>query len=107
MEAALAKAEKGRRLSDMRAGAAATLFHDAPSAARLPVSASSHCFALSAEAERLLRACQEQLEVAKREMVMFKRSAHQTLPRQQEQQRVSLSHVSQPLLNSYIGAAIR
>jgi hypothetical protein len=39
---------------------------------------------------------------------MFKRSAHQTLPRQQQQQQgVSLSHVSQPLLNSYIGAAIR
>ena len=69
--------------------------------------ASSHCFAFPGEAERLLRSCQEQLEVAKREMVMFKRSAHQTLPRQQEQQRVSLSHVSQPLLNSYIGAAIR
>ncbi len=70
--------------------------------------ASSHCFAFPGEAERLLRSCQEQLEVAKRETVMFKRSAHQTLPRQQQQQQgVSLSHVSQPLLNSYIGAAIR
>jgi hypothetical protein len=60
----------------------------------------------AAEAERLLRSCQEQLDAAKREVVLFKRSANQAPPKQQ-QQPVSMSHVSQPLLNSYIGAAIR
>ncbi len=58
----------------------------------------------AAEAERLLRSCQEQLDAAKREVVMFKRTANHVPPKQQP---ASQSHISQPLLNSYIGAAIR
>jgi hypothetical protein len=42
---------------------------------------------------------------------MFKRSANQAPPQQQrqqqQQQHANLSHISQPLLNSYIGSAIR
>jgi hypothetical protein len=67
---------------------------------------------VAAEAERLLRLCQEQLEQAKRDTVMFKRSANQApsqqqRQQQQQQQHANLSHISQPLLNSYIGSAIR
>ncbi len=60
--------------------------------------------ASTAEAERLLRSCQEQLDAAKREVVMFKRTANHAPAKPQH---VSQSHISQPLLNSYIGAAIR
>jgi hypothetical protein len=66
-----------------------------------------HRVVFAAEAERLLRLSREQLEVAKREVVMFKRHANQAPPQQQQQQHVNLSHISQPLLNSYIGSAIR
>ncbi len=48
--------------------------------------------------------------MAKRETVMFKRHANQAPPQQQQQQQqqhANLSHISQPLLNSYIGSAIR
>jgi hypothetical protein len=129
VETALAKAEKARRLSDMRAGAAAA----AAAAAGVEFCSTSHVTisrACAGEAERLLRSCQEALEVARREAVMFKRTAHLQQPpsehqhqqqqhqqqqqqhqqqqqQQQQHQQVNLSHVSQPLLNSYIGAAIR
>jgi hypothetical protein len=105
VESALAKAEKGRRLSDMRAGGACCFIF-----IRITLCRCTHFVAHSihrtsaAESERLLRSCQEQLEAAKREAVMFKRTAHHAPPKQQH---ASQSHISQPLLNSYIGSAIR
>ncbi len=105
VESALAKAEKGRRLSDMRAGAArCCLFIYIVLCRCTHFAVHSFHRTSTAESERLLRSSQEQLEAAKREAVMFKRTAHHALPKQQH---ASQSHISQPLLNSYIGSAIR